>query len=81
MDQAAPENEARKDLDQIRAAGGVGATREEGLKIMEAEARQIKILAECQSECSRPSSEWRLRKLLMTEITKMNGVITLSRNG
>ena len=30
------ENEAQKDLDQIRAAGGVGSTREESLKIMEA---------------------------------------------
>ena len=29
----ATENEAQKDLDRIRAAGGVGATREEGLKI------------------------------------------------
>ena len=46
----ATENEAQKDLDQIRAAGGVGATREEGLKIMEAEARRIKISAEYQSE-------------------------------
>ena len=43
-------NEAQKDLDQIRAAGGVGATREEGLKIMEAEARRIKITAEHQSQ-------------------------------
>ena len=46
----ATEDEAQKDLDQIRAAGGVGATREEGLKIMEAEARRIKISAEYQSE-------------------------------
>ena len=46
----ATENEAQKDLDQIRAAGGVGATREEGLKIMKAEARRIKISAEYQSE-------------------------------
>ena len=44
------DEEAQKDLDQIRAAGGVGATREEGLKIMEAEARRIKISAEYQSE-------------------------------
>ena len=42
----ATENEAQKDLDQIRAAGGVGATREEGLKIMAAEARRIKMSAE-----------------------------------
>ena len=46
----ATENEAQKDLDQIRAAGGVGATREESLKIMAAEARRIKISAEYQSE-------------------------------
>ena len=39
----ATENEAQKDLDQIHAAGSVRATREEGLKIMEAEARCIKI--------------------------------------
>ena len=32
----ATEGETQKDLDQIREAGGVGATREEGLKIMEA---------------------------------------------
>ena len=44
------ENEAQKDLVQIRAAGGVGSTREESLKIMEAEARRIKISAEYQSE-------------------------------
>ena len=37
-------------MDQIRAAGGVGATREEGLKIMEAEARRIKLSAEYQSQ-------------------------------
>ena len=36
------DEEAQKDLDQIRAAGGVGATREEGLKIIAAEARRIK---------------------------------------
>ena len=46
----AAENEAQKDLDQIRAAGGVGATREEGLKIMAAEARRINISAEYQSQ-------------------------------
>ena len=44
------ENEAQKYLDRIRAAGSVGATREEGLKIMEAEARRIKISVEYQSE-------------------------------
>ena len=43
-------NEAQKDLDQIRAAGGVGRNREESLKIMAAEARRIKISAEYQSE-------------------------------
>ena len=31
----ATENEAQKDLDQIRAAGSVGSTREESLKIMQ----------------------------------------------
>ena len=44
------EGEAQKDLDQIRAAGGVGATREEGLKIMKAEARRIEMSAEYQSQ-------------------------------
>ena len=44
------EEEAQKDLTQIRAAGGVGSTREEGLKIMEAEARRIKMSAEYQSQ-------------------------------
>ena len=44
------QNEAQKDLDQIRVAGGVGATREEALEIMEAEALRIKKLTEYQSE-------------------------------
>ena len=44
------DEEAQKDLDQIRAAGGVGATREEGLKIMAAEAQRIKMSAEYQSQ-------------------------------
>ena len=44
------QNEAQKDLDQIRMAGGVGATREEGIKLMEAEAIRIKKLTEYQSE-------------------------------
>ena len=44
------QNEAQKDLDQIRAAGSIGATREEGLKLMEAEAKQIKISAEYQAQ-------------------------------
>ena len=46
----ATEGEAQKDLEQIRAAGAVGSTREESLKIMEAEARRIKISAEYQSQ-------------------------------
>ena len=37
-------------MDQIRAAGSVGSTREESLKMMEAEARRIKISAEYQSQ-------------------------------
>ena len=44
------QNEAQKDLDQIRAAGRVGATREEGLKLMEAEAKQIKMSAAYQAQ-------------------------------
>ena len=44
------QNEAQKDLDQIRAAGGVAVTREEGIKLMEAEALRIKKLTEYQSE-------------------------------
>ena len=44
------EEEGQKDLCQIRAAGGVGSTREESLKIMEAEARRIKMSAEYQSQ-------------------------------
>jgi len=44
------EDEAQKDLHQIRAAGGVGATREESLKIMMAEARRIKMSAEYQNQ-------------------------------
>ena len=34
------EKEAQKDLDQIRAAGGIGRNREESPKIMAAEARR-----------------------------------------
>ena len=44
------EEEAQKDLAQIRAAGAVGSTREESLKIMAAEARRIKISAEYQNQ-------------------------------
>ena len=44
------QNEAQKDLDQIRAAGRVRSTREEGLKLMEAEAKQIKMSAEYQAQ-------------------------------
>ena len=38
-------NEAQKDLGQIRVAGVVGATWEEGIKLMEAEAKHIKIIS------------------------------------
>jgi len=41
---------AQQDLEQIRKAAEKAETREEGLKIMEAEARRIKISAEYQSE-------------------------------
>ena len=44
------QNEAEKDLDQIRQAGSMGATRGEGLELMEAEAKQIKISAEYQAQ-------------------------------
>jgi len=44
------EDEAQKDLAQIRAAGAVGSTREESLQIMEAEARRIKLAAEYQHQ-------------------------------
>ena len=44
------ENGAQKDLDQIRAAGAIGTTREEGLKIMVAEARRIQIYADYQAQ-------------------------------
>ena len=40
--------EAQEDLEQIRKAGAVGKDREEGLKIMGAEAQQIKITAKYQ---------------------------------
>ena len=39
------EQEAEEDLEQIRKAGAVGKDREEGLKIMAAEAQRIKITA------------------------------------
>ena len=44
------DEEAQKDLDQIRAAGSVGTTREEGLKIMMAEARRIQMTAEYRNQ-------------------------------
>ena len=44
------ENKAQKDLDHIRAAGAIGTTHEEGIQIMEAAARRIKISAEYQSQ-------------------------------
>ncbi len=44
------EEEAQRDLDQIRAAGLIGKTREEGLKIMEAEAQRIRISAQYQTQ-------------------------------
>ena len=44
------EEEAQKDLDQVRAAGGVGSTREESLKIMMAEAQRIKLTAEYKNQ-------------------------------
>ena len=43
-------NEAQKDLDQIRVAGGAGATRQEGIELMKAQAILIKKLTEYQSE-------------------------------
>jgi len=44
------EDEAQKDVVQIRAAGAVGSTREESLKIMMAEARRIKMAVEYQNQ-------------------------------
>ena len=44
------ENQAQKDLEQIRKASSLAATREEGIKLMEAEAIRIKKLTEYQSE-------------------------------
>ena len=44
------QHEAQRDLDQLRKAGSIGATREEGLKLMEAEAKQIKMSAEYQAQ-------------------------------
>jgi len=41
---------AEADLDQIRAAGAVGNTREHGLEIMAAEARRIQLSAQFQAE-------------------------------
>ena len=39
------QHEAQKDLDQLRQAGSIGATREEGINLMEAEAKQLKMSA------------------------------------
>ena len=44
------EDEAQKDLRQIRAAGAIGTTREESIKIMEAESKRMKISSEYQKQ-------------------------------
>ena len=44
------EHRAKEDLDQIHVAGAVGETRQEGLKIMTAEARRIQISAKDEAE-------------------------------
>ena len=44
------QHEAQRDLDQLRKAGSIGTTREEGINLMEAEAIRIKKLTEYQSE-------------------------------
>ena len=53
------EARAKADLAQIRAAGAVGKTREEGLAIMAAEARRIQESAKYEAEIS--AAEMRLR--------------------
>ena len=53
------EAHAEADLAQIRAAGAVGKTREEGLKIMAAEARRIQEAAKYEAEIC--AAEMRLR--------------------
>ena len=53
------ETRAKTDLAQIRAAGAVGKTREEGLAIMAAEARRIQESAKYEAEIS--AAEMRLR--------------------
>ena len=48
--------DAQKDLDDMRAAGAVGDTREKGLEIMTAEARRIQLSAYLQAEAARHSN-------------------------
>ena len=44
------QHEAQRDLDQLRKAGSIGTTREEGINLMEVEAKQIKTSAEYQAQ-------------------------------
>jgi len=59
--------EAQKDLDDMRAAGAVGSTREKGLEIMVAEARRIQLSAYLQAEARAAQQRQREEELAAEE--------------
>ena len=58
---------AQKDLDDMRAAGAVGSTREKGLEIMVAEARRIQLSAYLQAEARAAQQRQREEELAAEE--------------
>ena len=59
------------DLDQIRAAGAVGNTREHGLEIMAAEARRMQLSAQFEAEAR---AEMQRRRATEDQETALSGV-------
>ena len=62
---------AETDLDQIRAAGAVGDTREYGLEIMAAEARRIQLSAQFEAEAR---AEMQRRRAAEEQEAALSGV-------
>ncbi len=60
-------HDARKDLEDMRAAGAVGSTREKGLEIMVAEARRIQLSAYLQAEARAAQQRQREEELAAEE--------------
>jgi len=58
---------AQKDLEDMRAAGAVGSTREQGLEIMAAEARRIQLSAHFEAEARAAQQRQREEELAAEE--------------